>query len=557
MNLEKLKDRDANLTTALAALKNRYLRLYENLVKAIYDEGPYMLSPSYSHLMMTYDKWIDLGTSEKSAHIKALMTYVPTTTALPSSVTAIASTQIETTADDLLHSDAFVRTSQQSTHTVPRRLIISAQEANIQVEAVPLANLQEIFSKAEFLLNKPGAIMKAASNEDRMRTVKSRYGTVPLIVKPQTKNKNLFECNCKVFKGIGLCADTVAVAEDNGVLIEYVNALRKKFQRSKHVPNLTAAIESSLSIANRGHKKNEIQKARNQAAKTRQESLSASLPVNKRQEHPTATSTHLFNDTMTGQGFTPLVCTTGCTDRPVHANHMPSMTGYGSLKNAHTIPNPSNPQDQVPLPIGRAHNVPSVGNVTRVNAMQNVNAVSTNQGQSSLPMRTVHGQLPVGNVVRMDNMQHVNAVSVNQVESSLPIETVHCLPSVGNVTQMNNMQNVNAVSINQGRSSLPIGLARGPPPFGNAMQDVNAISVDPADSNPSRWHSGMSPGRYELVLLPANVVKCYGCGQKFAQKYRSSPYNIIIKHVDRRIRGRDASGNIVHNQDFTSTKIIS
>jgi hypothetical protein len=118
---------------------------------------------------------------------------------------------------------------------------------------------------------------------------------------------------------------------------------------------------------------------------------------------------------------------------------------------------------------------------------------------------------------------------------------------------MNNMQNVNAVSINQGRSSLPIGLARGPPPFGNAMQDVNAISVDPADSNPSRWHSGMSPGRYELVLLPANVVKCYGCGQKFAQKYRSSPYNIIIKHVDRRIRGRDASGNIVHNQDFTNT----
>jgi hypothetical protein len=143
-----------------------------------------------------------------------------------------------------------VRTSQQSTHTVPRRLIISAQEANIQVEAVPLANLQEIFSKAEFLLNEPGAIMKAASDKDRMRTVKSRYGTVPLIVKLQTKNKNLSECNCKVFKGIGLCADTVAVAKDNGVLIEYVNTLRKKFQRSKHVLVISSRYHINEGIIN-------------------------------------------------------------------------------------------------------------------------------------------------------------------------------------------------------------------------------------------------------------------------------------------------------------------
>ena len=37
-----------------------------------------------------------------------------------------------------------------------------------------------------------------------------------------------------------------------------------------------------------------------------------------------------------------------------------------------------------------------------------------------------------------------------------------------------------------------------------------------------------------------------------AEKYRSSPYNIIVKHVDRRILGRDVSGNI-YNQDFTNT----
>ena len=311
--LEGHSHRNTSLTTALEALKNRYLRLYDNLVKAIYDEDPYMLSPTYSHLIMTYDRWIGMTTDAKSKHIKDLMTYVPTTAALPRSTTAIASTEVETAENELLHSDAIVRASQQSTaHTVPRRLIITAQEANIQVEAVPLANLQDIFTKAEFLLNEPGAIMKAASNEDRVRTVKSRYGTVPLIVKPQTKNKNLFECNCKVFKDMGLCADTVAVAEDNGVLIEYVNALRKKFQRGRRVPNLTAAIESSLSIANRGHKQNEVQKARNQAAKTRQESLSASLSVDidERQQRPIARSSHLYDDIVQGH-FAPFFSTTG------------------------------------------------------------------------------------------------------------------------------------------------------------------------------------------------------------------------------------------------------
>ncbi len=101
-----------------------------------------------------------------------------------------------------------------------------------------------------------------------------------------------------------------------------------------------------------------------------------------------------------------------------------------------------------------------------------------------------------------------------------------------------------------------------PPHVGNvtrvdATHDLNTISINRAQFGPqtqqSHWHSGMSPGRYELVPLPGNVVKCYGCGQTFAEKYRSSPYNIIVRHVDRRIRGRDASGNIVYNQDFTNT----
>ena len=53
------------------------------------------------------------------------------------------------------------------------------------------------------------------------------------------------------------------------------------------------------------------------------------------------------------------------------------------------------------------------------------------------------------------------------------------------------------------------------------------------------WHSGMSPHDYELITLPTNVRKCYGCGNDFVDKYRNHPYNIIVKHVDRRVMRKD------------------
>ncbi len=151
--------RDISLTNALTALKNRYLRLYDNAVKAIYDEGPYIF-----HLLtvtlscLTTNGSIYPRTKSRST-IKALMSYVPTPAALPRS--DVTTTEEEIMVSDLPDNDAIIRASQQTTASnVPRRLIPTAQEANIQAEAVPPANLQDIFKRAEFLLNEPGALMR-------------------------------------------------------------------------------------------------------------------------------------------------------------------------------------------------------------------------------------------------------------------------------------------------------------------------------------------------------------------------------------------------------------
>ena len=62
-------------------------------------------------------------------------------------------------------------------------------------------------------------------------------------------------------------------------------------------------------------------------------------------------------------------------------------------------------------------------------------------------------------------------------------------------------------------SLLPVQPASGllfMPPF----------TLNSAPGASGTWHSGMSHHRYLVVLLPANVRKCYRCGNKFLTKFR-------------------------------------
>lgn len=68
------------------------------------------------------------------------------------------------------------------------------------------------------------------------------------------------------------------------------------------------------------------------------------------------------------------------------------------------------------------------------------------------------------------------------------------------------------------------------------------------------WHSGMSPNAYEFILMPSKVKKCYGCGSNFVNKYRTAPHNIIIKHIDKRVIGRDErTGHILYSSNYSNT----
>ena len=68
------------------------------------------------------------------------------------------------------------------------------------------------------------------------------------------------------------------------------------------------------------------------------------------------------------------------------------------------------------------------------------------------------------------------------------------------------------------------------------------------------WPSGMSPHPYELVPLPAKAQKCYGFGANFLNKYHSPPFNIVVRHMDRRvIRKNEQIGQLVHRSEYANT----
>ena len=81
----------------------------------------------------------------------------------------------------------------------------------------------------------------------------------------------------------------------------------------------------------------------------------------------------------------------------------------------------------------------------------------------------------------------------------------------------------------------------------------SSVSASQPEQLPLQYHSGMSPHKYEILLLPSKVKKCYCCGSGFIEKYRNLPFNLVVKHVDRRVmRRNEQTGQLIFNQDYSN-----
>ena len=107
--------------------------------------------------------------------------------------------------------------------------------------SVPFLTLSGIWTKAGNLLqDTANNFSMSPGSHSQARMVRSSSSTTPHLVK-QGKGGN-FVCDCINYKSLRICSHTVAVAELNDSLIEFLSYLKKL----KHAPNLTAMAISDM-----------------------------------------------------------------------------------------------------------------------------------------------------------------------------------------------------------------------------------------------------------------------------------------------------------------------
>ena len=123
---------------------------------------------------------------------------------------------------------------------------VSAPSVDVQSAAegmnVPLTCMEGIWRKAGELLQDPDAMVAAPGQGPEARMVLSYTGKAPHLVTPVKGGGYNCDSSCPNWKSIGFCSHTVAVADANTKLAQFLTFLRNK----KKAPNLTNLLTSGI-----------------------------------------------------------------------------------------------------------------------------------------------------------------------------------------------------------------------------------------------------------------------------------------------------------------------
>ncbi len=164
---------------------------------------------------------------------------------------------------------------------------ISAQDLQIPDAIMCQDSLEKIFRDAEAILHEKDLTADIPSTDPLIKAVRNEAGIEPLIVKPQKKIKNIFECTCKVYSSLRvICHHSLAVSQVNGKLLEYLMEVKRSVTASAkqlpQLPNVTAGMNKGLPIELQGMKKNKVSKAAQRNRRNEQQRKEKSFTIIER-----------------------------------------------------------------------------------------------------------------------------------------------------------------------------------------------------------------------------------------------------------------------------------
>ncbi len=225
--------------------------------RAVNGRGKYRFKRQYHHLTVTETKWFKMTEQQRRAHMHKVATAVVEPSAT-SSVHVVPTLEVMSVVPPHTHDESSSNQSLATGATLRKLSVeLTSLVANV---TIPQPCLQGIWQKAEELLNSSGSITEAPGNSAQSRMVLSRSGLRPHLVVPCKGGRFKCDSDCANFKSLGICSHSVAVAEVNKQLSEFLVS----FKKTKKRPNFTQLALHGMP-AGRGKKGSQASRKRKQS----------------------------------------------------------------------------------------------------------------------------------------------------------------------------------------------------------------------------------------------------------------------------------------------------
>ena len=200
----------------------------EEVIRALSGRGQYRLSQQFSHFSVSAAKWAKMRPEQRREIImrfdKATMkTKQRSSSSGPSTIFSLSTSEVSC--------------GQQS---AIRRLSVTAVDSGIT--KISPTTLQNMWDKAEELMNDSSAITPAPGKDKTARIVLSYSSAIPHLVLKGTNGQFKCDSRCLNWRSSKLCSHSLAVAELNNELPAFLHW----FNQSDSEPNITSLAMAGL-----------------------------------------------------------------------------------------------------------------------------------------------------------------------------------------------------------------------------------------------------------------------------------------------------------------------
>jgi hypothetical protein len=219
----KVDFKRSELPLFIEKIKEVVTEQQKEVERAIINRGKYQFQTDYRYLQVAESEWFTMNSQQRVKHINK--------------VQSVSVIDVEESLDAQ-------RPCNPSMNTLPNSSTMLSVDVDIAAQgmSVPLPAMEGIWRKAKDLLSDTKCMSPAPGQSSQARMVLSFGGKVPHMVIPTQGGGFNCDSNCPNWKSLCLCSHTVAVAEANGKLAEFIAFVRKK----KRVPNVTKLVTSSM-----------------------------------------------------------------------------------------------------------------------------------------------------------------------------------------------------------------------------------------------------------------------------------------------------------------------